>query len=407
VPDVDVRSSNGNDMLFGTLRLAPHDRLEVDLNARASRFLFGTGAGRSLVSGAGADATIRYEMGRRFATIARYAFSNNTAEATMSGRLTPVTTGVVPVVTPEQLTTRTLFQDGEGRLEYTTRRIKAAAIFKGTGYGVPPLRAETLAAIATAGGLFRVEQPWQHFTFNAGMDVSAGAARSNYQRRAPYREAGADVGVSSDWARTMRLGASVSQRRTGRLPFFPVTLDSRTVTLRVETLRPGFARLRASLSRIHTLRDVVSLDSRDVFNGYSFGLAGPWYDLTVDLNQVDVRSLMLAANVLGARPDVAMLVVSRPDLFRNLLSTTDQSRVFGLQVRPVGWLQFQVRARRQAQSYPGLFGYDVRGVQAAAWWQLRELQLEVGWEYFDSATSFGNVRDRRVYVRFRRDVLFF
>ncbi|MGE5360338.1 MAG: hypothetical protein ACM3NQ_15085, partial [Bacteroidales bacterium] len=277
----------------------------------------------------------------------------------------------------------------------------------GISYGVPPMWAETLSALTTGGGLVRVEPRWRGFTLTAGVDGSAGTAQSNRQRTQPYRDLGAEIGIARETARTLRFGATVTGRRVSRLVFFPVNLDGRHVTVRVETLRPGFARLRASMTRFDTLRDVVALDARDVYNGYSFGLAGSRYDLTLDLNQADTHALLLAADVLGARPDVAMLVISRPELFRNLLATSDRSQVLGLQLRPLAGLQIQARARRQNQIYPGLFGYAMRGVQANASWQLRELQLEIGWESFDSATSFGNVRDRRLYVRVRRDVFVF
>ena len=91
----------------------------------------------------------------------------------------------------------------------------------------------------------------------------------------------------------------------------------------------------------------------------------------------------------------------------NLLASTERSQVYGLQLRPAGGLQIQGRLRRQQQVYPDLFGVTLNGGQASASYQVRELQIEVGWEYFDSWTSFGQVRDRRVYVRVRRDVVFF
>jgi hypothetical protein len=62
--------------------------------------------------------------------------------------------------------------------------------------------------------------------------------------------------------------------------------------------------------------------------------------------------------------------------------------------------------RRLEQAYPGAFGFEIRGQQIMATYQLREVQLEVGAESFDSVTSFGTIRDRRLYFRVRRDLLF-
>jgi hypothetical protein len=172
-------------------------------------------------------------------------------------------------------------------------------------------------------------------------------------------------------------------------------------------MRPGWARLRASVTRFDNLRDILMSDARDRHIGYSAGVGGSWYDLSADINQTDTNSLLLAPEVLGSRPEVALLVASRPDLFRNLLAARDRTRAFGLQLRPLHGFQFQARARTEEQFYPGLFGYQLKGGQAWASYQLREIQLEVGWEYFDSVTSFGNIFDRRFYFRIRRDLVFF
>ncbi len=74
------------------------------------------------------------------------------------------------------------------------------------------------------------------------------------------------------------------------------------------------------------------------------------------------------------------LLVSRPDLVRNLLVSTDRSKSFSLQVRPVSGLTIQGRVRRLEQAYPGLFGFEIRGEQILATYQLREVQLEFGVE---------------------------
>ncbi|MGE5359207.1 MAG: hypothetical protein ACM3NQ_09325, partial [Bacteroidales bacterium] len=128
VPDARIRTDTGNDLLLGTARLMPSGRLTLDANARVSRFNFGVGAARSLVTGAGADGAVRFRMSEHLAAIGRYAFSNNAAEAAISGKMVPGVPGAVPIVASSQLTTRTLFQDGEARLEYSTPRVTMAAI---------------------------------------------------------------------------------------------------------------------------------------------------------------------------------------------------------------------------------------------------------------------------------------
>jgi hypothetical protein len=407
VPAAGVRSDTGSDVFLATGRLTPSDRLTLDLHARGSRFRFGAGSQLSTVTGAGADAGVRYQFPGHFAVSGRYSFSNNAFEAALSGRLGAGQPGATPVTSASQLATRTRFQDGEGRVEYATRALTAAVVAKGVSFDVPPSQATTLSALKTAGGLIRAQRSSHGLTVTAGADASAGTAWSNQRSAHAYHEAGIEVALSYDAARAVRFGVDGSARRVGRLAFFPVTLEARTTSFRFETTRPGWARLRASVTRFDSLRDIMLSDARDRHTGYSVGLGGRWYDVSADFDQTDTRSMLLAPDVFGSRPEVAILIASRPEIFRNLLAATDRSRVFSLQLRPAAGLQLQARVRRQEQLYPDLFGFRVNGGQAWVSYQVRELQLEVGWEYFDSWTSFGNVRDRRVYVRVRRDVVFF
>jgi hypothetical protein len=185
-----------------------------------------------------------------------------------------------------------------------------------------------------------------------------------------------------------------------------VNLESRFVTAHVETTRPGWAVVHASVTRFDTLRDIVYADNRDQHTGFTLSVGSRWYEAAVDVGQSDTNPLFLSSSVLGTRPDVVMLLASRPDVVRNLLVSSDRSRAFSLQVRPLVGLTIQGRVRRLEQAYPGLFGFRIRGEQVWATYQLRDVQLEFGMESFDSVTSFGNVRDKRVYVKVRRDLLF-
>jgi hypothetical protein len=292
-------------------------------------------------------------------------------------------------------------------VEYSTKPLTAAAVVKEVTFDVPPVLPQTLSATRTAGPLVRVQHTSHGLTLSAGADGEFGSAQSNRGLIEPYREMGVEAGLLQEIGHAARFGVDGSLRRVGRLTFFPVNLNATAATLRFETMRPGWARLRGSVTRFENLRDILVSDARDRHIGYSAGLSGSWYDISADINQTTTNSLLLSPAVLGSRPDVAVLIASRPELFRNLLASRDRSRVFGLQVQPLPALQLQARVRDQQQVYPGLFGFRVKGGQAWTSYQLREIQLEVGWEYFDSVTSFGNVVDRRVYFRIRRDLFFF
>jgi hypothetical protein len=405
VADADMSSRTGSDLLLASGRLSPSARLTLDVHARASRFKLGNGFAASSVTGVGGDAAARYRFTTNVSAIGRYSRSTNTFEAMLSGQVDPRQAAAASIPSTA-LTSPSVFSDGEVRVERATRQLTTAAIFKTVSFGVPSFLPPTMTALTTAGGLVSGERTVKGLTLRAGGDGSVGTAGSNQGLREPYREVGIQAGVASNVGRLIRFGLDGNVRRTSRLDFYPVNLESRFVTAHVETTRPGWAVVHASVTRFDTLRDIVYADNRDQHTGYTVGVGSRWYDATVDVGQSNTTPLFLSSTVLGSRPDVVLLLLSRPDLVRNLLISTDQSKAFSLQVRPLDGLTVQGRVRRLEQAYPGLLGFQIRGAQLWATYQLRDLQLEFGMESFDSVTSYGNVRDRRIYVKVRRDLLF-
>ncbi len=405
VPAAGMRSSTGSDLLVASGRLSPTKRLSVDIHARASRFQLGTGVTGSSVTGIGGDASALFRLTKNVAATGRYSYSSNTFEAVLSGQVDPRQTGTASA-NPAVIGTPTVFSDGEVRLERSTRAFTTAAIFKTVSFGVPGFLPPTLTALTTAGGLVRTERTVKALTLTAGAEASAGTARSNLGAREPYREFGVQAGVASHAGKLLRFGVDANVRRTGRLDFYPVNLESRFVTAHLETTRPGWAVVHASVTHFDTLRDIVYADTRDRHTGFMVAVSSRWYEAAVDVGQSDANPLFLSNSVLGGRPDVVALLVSRPDLIRNLLVSTDRSKSFSLQVRPVSGLTIQGRVRRMEQAYPDLFGFQIRGEQILATYQLRQVQLEFGVERFNSVTSFGTIRDQRLYFRVRRDLLF-
>jgi len=405
VPDADMTSRTGSDLLVVSGRLSPSKRLSLDVHARASRFKLGNGFTANSVTGIGGDAAARYKLTTNLSAIGHYSRSTNTFEAILAGQVDPRQAGAASLPSTV-LTSPTVFSDGEVRLERATRPLTTAAIFKTVSYGVPGFLPPTLTALTTAGGLIHAERVVKGLTLRVGADGSAGTARSNRGLREPYREVGIQAGIGSNLGRLIRFGVDANVRRTSRLDFYPVNLESRFVTAHVETTRPGWAVVHASVTRFDTLRDIVYADNRDQHTGFTLSVGSRWYEAAVDVGQSDTNPQFLSSSVLGTRPDVLMLLASRPDVVRNLLVSSDRSRTFSLQVRPLVGLTIQGRVRRLEQAYPGLFGFQIRGEQVWATYQLRDVQLEFGMESFDSVTSFGNVRDKRIYVKVRRDLLF-
>ena len=239
------------------------------------------------------------------------------------------------------------------------------------------------------------------------VDVSAGSAASNRLQTAPYREAGVQAGLSREWAQRFRVSADGGLRGVSRLPFYPVNLDSRSLTGAVDTLVPAWARVRLAVTWTNNLRDILYNDNRDQHAGYTMSISGRWYDVSVDVNRLSTRSLLLPSDVLGGRPDVALLLASNPEIYRNVLGSADHSRALTIGLRPWRGLQVNGRIVRQSQEYPTLYNLLQEGEQVWAVWQIRELQLEVGWERLESTSSFTLISGRRFYVRVRRDLTFF
>jgi hypothetical protein len=408
VPEASARSDTGDDLFNATAHLTPGSRLSLDLTGRMSRYRFGLTGQASRVTGAGADLAGRYLLSRKINLAGRYSYSSNAFEAIISGAIPVPDSRTSTITSPVPLATNTVFQDAEGRVEYGGPRASISAISRFTAYGVPAYLPLTLGGLRTLGALARVERNVAGWLFTGSLDGSAGTAASNRSQEEPYREVGVQAGASHDWSR-FRVSADGGLRKIGRLSFYPVNLDSHSLIGSAETTAPAWARIRMAVTWSDNLRDILYNDNRDQHAGYTLSLTGRWYDVALDLNQLSARSLVLGADVLAGRPDAALLVTSRPDLTRSFLGASDRSRALSVQLRPRQGVQLNLRVVRQSQEYPGLFGLDLlqEGEQAWAVWQLRQLQLEMGWERLASSSSFSVVNGRRFYVRIRRDVSFF
>ncbi len=407
VPDANARSDTGNELLHGTAHLQPSSALSLDVTGRFSRYRFGLANQQSRVTGVGADLAGRYRFSSKLNASGRYSFSSNAFEALLSGAIAGQDVRAAEIASPAPLATNTLFHDAEGRVEYGGTRASVAAISRFTSYGVPAFQPVTLGGLQTVGGLARAERRTLGMSLTGSVDFSVGTASSNRSQKEPYREAGIQAGVSREWAQRIRFSADGAVRGVGRLSFYPVSLDSRALTAALETMVPASARLRLAVTWSNNLRDILYNDNRDQHTGYTVGLTGRWYDVAIDFNQLSTRSILLGADVLGTRPDVALLVTSRPEISRSFLGSSDRSRALSVHLRP--WAGFDVNGRvvRQTQQYPSLFDLFQSGEQVWAVWQLRQLQFEFGWERLASTSSFSVVDGRRVYFRVRRDLTFF
>jgi hypothetical protein len=407
VPDAGVRTDTGNDLLSGTVHLRPSQALSLDVSGRMSRYDFGLTNQQSRVTGLGGDLAGRYRFSAKLNASGRYSFSSNAFEAILSGAVGPNDARAATGASPTPLATNTRFQDGEGRVEFGTPRASIAAISRVTAYGVPAWQPLTLGGLRTVGALARAERRVKGFTVTGAVDGSVGTAASNRSQLEPYREAGVQAGAAREWAQRFRFSVDGALRGVGRLSFYPVNLDARSLTGSVETTMSSWARARLAVTWSNNLRDILYNDNKDHHIGYTFGVSGRWYDVAVDINRLSTRSILLGADVIAGRPDVALLLSSGGEIYRNVFGSTDQNRALSVTLRPWPGLQLNGRVVRQSQQYPSVFDLFQEGEQAWAVWQLRQLQLEFGWERLASTSSFSVIDGRRIYIRVRRDLTFF
>lgn len=407
VPEAGVRTDTGNNLLNGTARFRASQSLTVDVSGRLSRYRFGFTNRQSRVTGLGGDVAGRYRFSEKLNAFGRYSFSSNAFEAILSGAAGTNDARAVSGASPTPLATNSTFQDGEGRVEYGTPHASVAAFSRATAYGVPVWQPLTLGGLRVFGALARAERRMKGFTLTGSLDGSAGIAASNRSQTEPYREAGVQAGITREWAQRFRLSADGALRGVGRLSFYPVNLDARAFTGAAETTVPSWARTRLAVTWSNNLRDILYNDNKDQHLGYTVTVAGRWYDVALDINRLSTRSILLGADVIAGRPDVALLLSSGGEIYRNIFGSSDRSRALSVNLRPWSGVQVSGRVVRQSQQFPSVFDLFQEGEQVWAVWQLRQLQLEFGWERLESTSSFSVINGRRFYVRVRRDLTFF
>jgi hypothetical protein len=144
----------------------------------------------------------------------------------------------------------------------------------------------------------------------------------------------------------------------------------------------------------------------DRTDAYSLGLSGSRYELVFDY--ADTRStaagLLETTLLLEPRPDLAL--AARPELFGFLYASGQVLRGANLRVTVVSGLDVFGRGRADHIERPGLVAdgdLDQTVAQLGALWSVRQLRVEVAWEYVDSRTALVSTTNRRFYVRVRRE----
>lgn len=407
VPQAQVGTQTSDDLLNATVHLTPGRTLAIDTSGRASRYRDDVnGTGRSF-GGMGGGAAVRWQFRPQFSAAANYDFSTNIIEALVTGSVEATVPGIGGPVTGGLYRTHTLFQHADARVGYVTDRATIEAIARGISHGIPAFQPQTLSDLRTLGGSIRGQHPVHGFDLGAGFDFALGTAGSNRSLSEPYREFGGQASISRTLGQVVRITAEGSLRRNSRLIFYPLLLDSDAFSFRLESQSPQWAKALAAVRWSSGLRDGLDTAIRERHSSYTLGLSGSRYDLTLDVGTDRALSLLQPPDVIGSRIEAAMLIATRPELYLNLFGGADQLGTLTATFRPFKGFSVRARALEQHRRYQGQDEWDLMGGQISGTYQLRELQIELGWERMDSNSLLYNTRDRRYYVRIRRDVSVF
>lgn len=399
------------DVVRGTTSITPRPGLNVTGGARMTMFDVGRtddlDRQRSF-SGAGGNLGVQWRWTPSWRLEAHYNTSTNENELALSlatGSPAPPTGGEGAVVVRR----RFLYQDFDGRVTYTGGggATVASVFVRGLsldpiGFGTP-----TLDTLTMAGGQVDVRRGVSGFDLTLGAEAAAGQSSSNRGDTAPYHEAAGRIQASRRLA-TLTFSANANIRDTGGSYFYPVTGQSWSGGLDLTYDASRRFQLRGSASRSFLLRDVVFQRGDDHTESYRAGLRGPRFEVAVEY--ADTRStakgLLETAWLADANPDV--LLATRPDLFGVLYASQQLRRALDARMTVLRGLDVFARGRLDRLELPNPqgTGYLNQNIgQVGATLGVRQLQLEIGWEYLEYWSHLVSTVDRRFLVRVRRDLV--
>jgi hypothetical protein len=409
-PLADLESDYGTDMLRATASATPVRGLTVSAGTHYSRYTFSQataeGAARSF-DGTGADAGVDWRWSRHWGLTGSYVFSSNAVEFALEGAAPAVGPTAPLDQLPELFRGRILYQDAAASLTFRARRGATTATVGPRVLVLDPPRTGVAVLDELHTMMARVDHGWRWLGLDLGLggSAAAGAALSNFGDRGDYRDAGATARATRR-VRAARIGADVALQDTDGPWFYPISGTSWRAGVDVDAGAPSWAKLRGSAAQSRLRRDTYIQNGDDRSRNFSAGLNGPRYDLSVDHARLRSSATGLLDTTLLAvvRPDI--LAQTRRDLYGVLYGTAQEVSTVTLRLSVLPALEVNGRALRDRREYPGVYHLDQRGVTIAATWSIRASQLEIGFDRLDLRSSHGRDRNRRFYVRIRRDVPF-
>jgi hypothetical protein len=408
-PLLQVSTETGYQFLRASATWTPADGLRLTLGGRYANFVLQR-AERGEVArgfgGAGTDAGVTWDIGTHVQVTASHTGSLNENELSVTAPADPGTTA--PSATARR---RFYFQEFAGRIALTTvsRKSSVAAFVRGTwldplSFGLPTLDTLTIGGLELAhtrslGG----------FELSAGAEAGAGPVTSSRGDRDVYREVDGHLRVARQFARTGF--ALTGGARQATSPYFhPVGGRAWYGNLDLTGTLARELRLRATAGRSFLMNDVFVQRGDNHTDTASLGLSGERYDVGADYSEIDATTSGLLVPVFGSeiRPD--LLRAQRPDLFGVLWGSHQVLREAHARVIPVRGMELFARGSLNRQDMPATLlsnTFEQRIGQAGVIWGLRQLQLEVGWQYLEYSSIVASSVDRRFYVRLRRDLPLF
>jgi hypothetical protein len=410
-PLATLSTSYSVDVVRGSLYLTPHDGLTLTGGGRMTRF----GAGRvdeldrqRSFTGAGGNLGVQWSWSPRWRADAHYSMSTNESDLSLSRSAGPVGSAEADP-TAVGIRRRFYYQDYDGRLTYTTAGGATAAAVFVRGLSLDPVEfgLPTLGTLTLAGGQVDVRRTVRGVDLTLGGEAAAGPSASSRGDTAVYHEASGRVQASRRTSH-VTLSANAGVRNTGGSYFYPVSGRSWYGGVDASSEASRRFQVRGSASRTYLLRDVVVQRGDDRADALSVGVRGPRFDVATEYADTRSSAKGILETTLIAESDPELLLARRSALFGFLSASRQQRRSFDGRFTVVPGLELFARGRLDRLELPGASGtglLDQHLAQAGAILGVRQLEVEVGWEYLEYWSEAVSTVDRRFHVRVRRDVL--
>jgi len=416
VPALDLSSRSAVDTGRGSVNLTAGQSVRIGATVRTSRFQFDAANGERRARGFdgwGGGTSLFWQISPRWQLVTNYSLSTNLAEFAMSSRegagsvqATVAVSGDAPVVNIER---RTLFQESTSAIQFSSSRkgTTAAIGVRHVSLDPLPLGRSSLDTLTVGTARADHQRTVAGFGFSAGAEVAAGQVVSNRAEHAEYREVGGRLRV---WQRVGFLYASAdgSLRDTQAPSFHPVAGRTWDVGVRLQSDRPTWARATIAARRSLRLRDIVLRRGEDRIRQYTAAIRSGGVTVSFDYLDTDssTHGLFDASLLEFVSPET--LLLTRPELFGLLWASQRRSRHVSVRATLRRGLTTYANARFDRDTYQMQLDLDRQVGQAGLTWAVRQLYVEVAYEYLRYRSSLGApASSRRLLVSVRRDITIF